>query len=456
MISKLNLQNFKAFENLNLEFRPLTFILGQNNSGKSSIIAPFPLLIQTMESFDAQVSLLLNGIMGDFGTYKDIVYGNNSNRRFKISVSFDLDRMDTTLPLIRGANSLKIDLAFRYRSRRRELILNEIKLFKDKENLITLNYSDDSDKLLVSSFGGKEIPVSQKSTTSSFIQLHHFLPTVSLFLFSERGQGLLDLFDKDNEKNSEEVQIRRRKLTQSTNVIRRKFSEMEYIGAMRLPPSRTYLFTGEKRKRIGATGENTASMLVMDSHRSRKKEKRITESVSQWLSQAGMASELKALPISDRHFEIRVTHPVSKENQNIKDVGYGNSQVIPVLVGGYNLSSGATFFVEEPEIHLHPKAQSELGNFFYDLYERGVQSIVETHSEYLIIRLQQLVADKKIPSKDIVFYYVQSNAEGGKSVLKLSLDEMGKFTNELPNGFFPERLEEAKRLSQIRFQHLQQ
>src|ERR1051326_8815411 len=89
MISGLTLRNFKAFEFLAINLRPLTFILGPNNSGKSSIISPSRMLVQTMESYDQEVPLLLDGIMGDFGTYKDIVFGNHRGRVLEMSIDFE-------------------------------------------------------------------------------------------------------------------------------------------------------------------------------------------------------------------------------------------------------------------------------------------------------------------------------------------------------------------------------
>ena len=220
---------------------------------------------------------------------------------------------------------------------------------------------------------------------------------------------------------------------------------------MRWPPSRTYLYSGERRKRVGSSGENAVSILVMDAARSGSKSFGIADQVRNWLKKAGIASDLKIASISDRHYEIRIQHPLTQEFENYADVGFGNSQILPVLIGGYNLNQGSTYLVEEPEIHLHPKAQAELGDFFQDLYTRGIQSIVETHSEHLILRIQQHVARKTIPANHIKIYYVFAN-EGKKVAVPLDLDEQGRFIREWPEGFFPERLDEAKKLSKIRFE----
>ena len=230
--------------------------------------------------------------------------------------------------------------------------------------------------------------------------------------------------------------------------IHRQLSAVDYLGAMRLPPERTYLFSGERRARIGARGENASSIFATETGRGGKD---LAGKICSWFAKAGIASEFEAKPLSDRHYELRVRHPVTGESENIADVGFGSSQVFPVLVGGYRLRRGSLFVVEEPEIHLHPKAQATLGDFFLDLYKSGVQSVVETHSEYLILRVQQHIAAGHVKPEDIVFYYVHATEKQGKQIKELRVDRKGNFIDKWPQGFFPERLEEAKKLAAIRF-----
>lgn len=443
MVTGMKLHNFKAFENLKVGLRPITIVLGPNNSGKSSIIAPLRLLVQTMESYDREVPLLLDGIMGDFGTYKDIVYKNHRGRPFDISVDFELGK---DKPRFLEFSDVRLSLGFKYRTKRRELILKELRLFLGSKPVIRLDYSVDSERSLVSSIGNKALTPSAKSMVSRNLHLHHFLPNVFAASAARETSEIAGLTE-------EEIQHAFRVVNVVSSQLREAFNNVEYIGAMRIPPARTYLFTGEKRKRVGATGENAASLLVMDAARRGKTKRRLQERASQWLKRAGIADGLEVVPLSERHYEIRVSHPITKEKQNISDVGYGNSQVIPVLIGGYSLDEGDTFLVEEPEIHLHPKAQAELGGFFFELYRDGIQSIVETHSEYLLLRLQRHVADKEIPPEDIIVYYVEPKAEGVKEVTPFELDGTARFIDDWPEGFFPEKLEEAKGLARTRYKH---
>jgi predicted ATPase len=453
MISKITLKNFKAFEEIEIEFRPITLFLGPNNSGKSSILAALRILVQTVESYDPQVPILLNGVMGDFGTYRDVVFDNSPRRHIHISVSFSNQRQIDPWydPGRLGDTNNEIHVHYDYRSRRREIILKAAELWQGGDFLLSTNYSEDSERQSINKIGSITIPSALKSSISRGLRMQNFIPGMM-------PGGLIRRSKKDEEtavsdfleKNPKVDDFIRRAYRIPMN-LHREFRNIEYLGAMRMPPSRTYLFTGERRNRIGANGENAASVLVMDSARGGSRSRRIAESVKSWLSSAGIASDLKVKHISDRHYEIRIQHPVTKEYQNFADVGYGNSQVLPVLIGGFNLSPNSTFMVEEPEIHLHPRAQAELGDYFLELLRRNVQSIVETHSEHLILRLQQHVASGNISPKDIGVYYVHAN-EGKKCIRHLALDSEGAFIDEWPGGFFPERLEEAKKLSKIRYQ----
>jgi predicted ATPase len=458
MITGLYLHNFKAFDELSLPLRPITVILGPNNSGKSSILAAVRLLVQTVESFDPDVPLLLTGIMGDLGTFKDVVFGNHRGRPFKIGFSVHPNEYRISrLEIKPGANlaeswksieddsTLELMLAYKYRARRRELILDSSELKQHRKNnqthiILSTEYSEDSERQTINIINGKQVPPNLKGSLSKYLRMRNFIPSFNAYI--EKESQIAEFL----EQTSRGVILGLSSLTRS---LVRALEKTEYIGAMRIPPLRRYAYTGERRRRVGASGENAANILAMDKARMGSRSNRITEAVSAWLFKSTIASDFKISPTSDSFYEILVQHPETKEYENLADVGLGNSQILPILVGGYNLTAGSTYLVEEPEIHLHPRAQAELGSFFLDLYNTGVQSVIETHSEHLILRLQQYVANNQISQKDVQFYFIQ--AEQGRKVAKsLTLDQMGMFTSEWPGGFFPERLQEAKNLARIR------
>src|SRR5690606_1750969 len=117
----------------------------------------------------------------------------------------------------------------------------------------------------------------------------------------------------------------------------------------------------------------------------------------------------------------------------------------------YFAPKGSTLVFEEPEIHLHPLAQSSLAELFADVSrERGVQFIVETHSEHLFRRMQTLMAKQKVLSSDAAMYFVERN--GNKTDLRaLDLDEYGRVKN-WPEGFFGDALGETREQARLVFE----
>jgi len=437
MLHNIRATNYRSFRRLDVELAPITLFVGPNNSGKSSIISIIRLLSQTLDSNDPNVRLLLNGALGDFGTYKDLIHGNETRKH--LDISFTVHPGADSRIMGADGKTITFDLHYKYRSALKEVILKRIECSGDGRHHLTAEFNEDSERFLVRKVGDKIVPISVSSSGKMRgFDVKNFLPRGAALPFTEDTDELIKLAIAET-----------RIASRNTFITTRMLQAIEYVGAMRMPPSRTYLYTGERRQKVGANGEHAITMLAMDSMRRGSKSRGIRQNVVKWLSLAGIASDIRIVPLSDRYFEIHVQHPVTKEYENFADVGYGNSQVIPVLVAGLNTGRGDTFIVEEPEIHLHPKAQAELGDFFLDLCKRGIQSIVETHSEYMIVRLQKHIAAGDLDPKSIYIYYVNPTAEG-KELIRLELDSKGTFKQEWPGGFFPERLKEARGLAVAR------
>jgi predicted ATPase len=100
--------------------------------------------------------------------------------------------------------------------------------------------------------------------------------------------------------------------------------------------------------------------------------------------------------------------------------------------------------VEQPELHLHPKLQAELGELFAEVAtaKSPKQVIVETHSENLILRVQRLVRDGRLSADQVSVLYVGANAGIGSWIQPIRLSDDGSLMDEWPGGFFPERMAE--------------
>jgi len=126
------------------------------------------------------------------------------------------------------------------------------------------------------------------------------------------------------------------------------------------------------------------------------------------------------------------------------ELGFGNQQLLPLVLGLLNNLSGITI-IEEPESHLHPYLQSKLADFFVDAIQfkkdLSTQLIIETHSEYLIRKLQYLVANKSIRSEDVAIYYINRADQipaGARQIQKMEIMKDGSFNYDFGPGFFDE------------------
>ena len=124
--------------------------------------------------------------------------------------------------------------------------------------------------------------------------------------------------------------------------------------------------------------------------------------------------------------------------------------MLPVLTIAFFAPPGSTILLEEPEIHLHPLAQSVLAELFVEVArDRHVQFIVETHSEHLFRRMQTLVARENLSTDDCELYFVEK--EGGLAQLRrLELDAYGRVTN-WPDRFFGDALGETEEQARLMF-----
>jgi predicted ATPase len=131
----------------------------------------------------------------------------------------------------------------------------------------------------------------------------------------------------------------------------------------------------------------------------------------------------------------------------ITDVGFGVSQILPVITLCYYVPEGSTLIIEQPEIHLHPKVQAGLADVFIDAIEKkNIRIILESHSEHLLRRLQRRIAEERFSSDSSVLYFCES--VNGESVLKkLEIDLYGNILN-WPQNFFGDEMEELAAMSE--------
>lgn len=269
--------------------------------------------------------------------------------------------------------------------------------------------------------------------------LRHFL--IENAFFRHRHIGGLPFF-----LNFEQVNQRQRHFrpfpdfmafTALTSTYFRQFlNAMIYIGPLREFPARHHIYSGNVTQNLGKSGRYLPDVLYT--------RKDLVTQTNELLSAFDIdyRVDIEKYSRNEGAYGIILYDKKISTTVHLPDVGFGISQVLPVIVQSM-LTRQSTILIEQPEIHLHPKLQADLGSLFAKCIRepQGNQFIVETHSEHLILRLQRLIREHTIRPEDISVLYVLKE-EAGSRCIPLRIDEDGDFIDEWPEGFFEEGFRE--------------
>jgi predicted ATPase len=222
---------------------------------------------------------------------------------------------------------------------------------------------------------------------------------------------------------------------------------IEYMAPMRESPGRFFQYSGYRGKYVGITGRFLQDLLVSNSAN--------LYTVNQQLNRLKTDYEIDVNKVSDEKagiydlFALRFINKKTGIDAGITDVGFGFSQILPVVLQ-CGLSEGKTLLIEQPEYHLHPALQAELGDMFIDsaLGEQKNTLIIETHSEHLILRILRRIREtaegrlpkgmRSIKPDQVSVVYVEPHKTGAK-IITIPVNEEGEFDRPWPRGFFRER-----------------
>jgi energy-coupling factor transporter ATP-binding protein EcfA2 len=431
----MTVKNYRAFKYQRFEFSNINLFVGPNNSGKSSAISALNLLAQTVSAGQSGVPLVLRGKYDDLGTYIDLIHRNMPRSIFGIEFSIP-------------KYNFKID--YKYRSQRREIEIVKYEISEDDKFIFQYKTRKDAYDIR---YRGKKLetyfkPSIKRRPKIDGLQVND--PNIrQLRMFGSRNLFMKKADSDDTVRNLISVD---RDILRANYQLRGTFDSFDSLSPFRQQPQRTFLFSGEVPGQIGKTGDNTVDLVVADSFARGRAKRGIVDQVSSFFRKTGMARDLKVIALTPRHFELCLIANDGTRH-NICDVGFGCSQVLPVLVGALNLFFKATprshspiFVVQEPEIHLHPDAQANLGSFFVELAKERGQFFIETHSDNLILRIQRHVAAGEIDPAAVRVFYL-SDVGGEKKVTNIGIDHLGVFDKDWPGGFFPQRYFESLELA---------
>ncbi len=403
MITELRVQNFKSWKDTGKrQIAPLTGFFGANSSGKTSLLQTLLMLKQTVErpsDWNGVIDFGDDNSLVNLGSFDDLIHQHKRDIPLEISLSWkfseklsitDIEEVDT--------------LSF------------ELRVFDNENSVpgVSFNYKI-GEKNLAVDWDGQDVRL-----ISVPVELNYH--DESLF----RCYGVRSAHYHNQEIFSS-IQTRFENL----------FRYIRYLGPLREYPRRNYAWQGKHSQGVGQHGEDMVTALFSGRIQLRDTE----EQIPMWLQRLDLIDSYRLNPVrnTERDYEFLVRKYKDGPEIRLTDVGFGVSQVLPVLVLCYYVPEGSILILEQPEAHLHPKVQSELADLLVEVVkERQLQIILESHSEHLLIRLMRRIAEEQISANDTAFYFCEMK-EGVSEIERLNVDDYGNITN-WPQNFFGDEM----------------
>jgi hypothetical protein len=403
-ISRITVAGFKSIrDEQSVEVRPLTILAGANSSGKSSIMQPLLLMKQTLEAPYDPGALLLNG----------------PNVRFTRTNQF-LSRTDERP----RCKSFNVGLKFEHTS--------EVVVHFDKKNRVTISQ-------IAMLFDGIIINLSPEMSSEDIgkqipTYVYHNLPSINPNTMPEweveRRRCFLDLFVTYNARDTVHTE------TLTPPFVSEAIYTLQniiHLPALRGNPQRNYQVADVGDTFAGTFDNYFASVIVKWQNDNNLE---ALKKVGADLQQLGLTRKVAAKRINDAEVEIGVERLIrkrkSKEHRwdrvSIADAGFGISQILPVIIALHIARPKQMVYIEQPEIHLHPRAQVALTEVIADAVNRGVIVVMETQSSLLLLGFQTLVANGKIlPESAKLHWFTRSESDGVTTIKSADFDDAGAF-----------------------------
>ena len=452
--TNLSLKNFRGFKKATeIRLAPLTFLVGPNSSGKSTISDSLLFLSQSrfLPSFlESSLIPIWIGSLIDLGTFEDTVFRHNLNLELSIGVDVSLDPSTSSYRLSDDDHLIGFEFKIRQPRSGSTAQLREIRVC----DRLT------QECLIVKLLGGPQaVLIISVDQLSAQIRLSREWEIGRAF--HRISQIAAELVSKQRERlRGKRAGWKRiiRHLVATSNYERFVFGTSR-VSSGRSGPQRWYVPQQQPEPREAwyddplRTLYDSLSPEIIEESKDfipsprRRRQTRRPLSVDQLLKDLEIGDRITVKDYTAYHSIIYVRDNIVGAESNIKDVGYGASQILPVIAACTSPSS-SLLVIEQPEVHLHPRAQGKISEILAEVSKRR-QVLIETHSPHMINRARILVASGELDCANIAINYVFRDSRGSH-VHHIPIDRNGDFGAKWPEGFFDERYEDTMTLLNLK------
>lgn len=412
-MESIYLKNYKGFRNQIVQLEDVNFLVGENSTGKTSLLK----VINLLSSNEFWYEFEFNNSEVELGYFDEIINKQTKDKYFQIGIEKELKsyrREDKT-----DYGCFRIN--FEFHEEKSVPYLKEAKIRLDNYDVLVR-------------FGKKRISYHykeiKKNTFIEWIKDEDYPKTYKILKESPRAIpiGFLAMFinseiDKNaNSRNNARLPIHSQKL----------YNEHKWIAPIRAKAKRTY---ESYKVKFSPEGDHIPSILreILTTQGNKEKEK-VKKALLKFGKESNLFDSINIRELGKNYsspFEIIIKY----KNTEVKlpNVGYGVSQSLP-LVTEILSTDRFCFSIQQPEVHLHPKAQSAFGDLiFTSVINDSNKFIIETHSDFTINRFRYVMSksNKKIKSKVLFF---QREAEGN-TITEINLNSDGTYPELTPDSY---------------------
>jgi predicted ATPase len=441
MLTRLLIRNFKTWRDTGtIRLAPITVFFGSNSSGKSSLLQFLLMLRQTAESPDRR-RVLHPGDKGthvELGTYRELVFNHDLTQEIQFGFSWNLrEPLSIRDPISRESvegTTLQFTASVASDSKGSH---QHVRTFSYKLSNATKNLTVRMQALEEANPRKYELDAEHYRLVRNPGRVWPLPPPVRFYGFPDEVGAYYQ-----NAGFTSDLALE----------LEKELKTIQYLGPLRTYPERSYVWSGEVPEHVGWRGERAIEAMLAASDRSissgyKRRVRPFQAVIAHWLQRIGLLDsfEVRAIAQHRKEYEVIVKTRGAAQDVNLPDVGFGVSQVMPVVVQCFYAPPRTTILLEQPEIHLHPRVQSELADLFIEAIhsredgsDRSVQLIIESHSEHFLRRLQRRVAEEMIKPEEVALYFCHDSSEG--AVLQpLKVNLFGDIEN-WPDDFFGDEM----------------
>jgi len=444
MLKELRIRNFKGWQDTGLiRMAPITLLFGANSSGKSSIGQFLLMLKQTVESPDRRTVFYPGGRTSpvQLGSYREMVFQRNPDNKISFQYRWALpEKLEVKDPVSQKTYfgdelsfqaKVGLDDGFRHTPTLDHLKYELRKKGATSESLsVGLNYEPEGELRC-------EVATTGYSLKTKQDRLLQPAAPVRFYGFPDEVVACYQNADFVQDLNLQHEIF---------------FGRLRYLGPLRTRAERLYSWTGSEPESVGFTGENTIAAILGARNRKislgdGRPAEPFEQVIATQLKRMGLIEDFDVSRIAEQRqeYEVRVQTKGASYWVDLPDVGFGVSQVLPVLVECFYAPKDSIILMEQPEVHLHPSAQSALADIMIDVMQsqengekRNIQLIIETHSEHFLRRLQRRIAEEKLQQEEVSVYFANL-AQVPATLEPLKLDPYGNILN-WPENFFGDEM----------------